>query len=146
MLALLQRVTQASVTVDGAVIGAIEAGLVVLLNIEHGDTPERAAKLAERLVKLRLFANGETKHFDRSLTDTGGNVLVVSQFTLSADLDHGLRPSFSDAAPPEEAEPLYRAFVEALRGCGTPVATGAFGAMMQVSLTNDGPATFLLRA
>lgn len=146
MLALLQRVTQAHVTVDGAVAGAIDAGLVVLLNIERGDTPERAEKLAERLVKLRLFANGDGKSFDRSLHDTRGSVLVISQFTLSADLDHGLRPSFSDAAPPEEAEPLYRAFVDALRTRSIPVATGVFGAMMQVSLTNDGPATFLLRA
>jgi len=115
----------------------------VLLGVARGDTPAEAERLARRVARLRIFENDEGR-FDRSLLDTGGAALVVSQFTLIADTAKGNRPSFSDAAPPEEAEPLYEAFCAALRELGVEVASGVFGARMQLELVNEGPVTIVL--
>jgi D-tyrosyl-tRNA(Tyr) deacylase len=115
----------------------------VLIGVGRGDTPEDAERLAARVARLRIFENDEGK-FDRSLLDTGGAALVVSQFTLIADTAKGNRPSFSAAAPPEEAEPVYEAFCASLRALGVAVATGVFGARMDVELVNDGPVTIIL--
>jgi D-aminoacyl-tRNA deacylase len=123
--------------------GEIGAGLCVLLGVARGDTAEDAARLAGKIARLRIFQNDDGK-FDRSLLDSGGAALVVSQFTLVADTAKGNRPSFTDAAPPEEAEPLYEAFCEALRELGAEVVTGVFGARMAVELVNDGPVTIIL--
>jgi D-tyrosyl-tRNA(Tyr) deacylase len=117
--------------------------LCVLLGVARGDTAAAAERLAEKVARLRIFENDEGR-FDRSLLDTGGAVLVVSNFTLIADTAKGNRPSFSDAAPPEEAEPVYEAFAAALRALGVEVATGVFGARMAVELVNDGPVTVVL--
>jgi D-tyrosyl-tRNA(Tyr) deacylase len=136
--ALVQRVTSASVTVDGAVVGAIDAGLLVLLGVTHDDTPEVAAKLAAKVANLRIF-EGEV-----SLLDTRGSALVVSQFTLYGDTVKGRRPSWAAAARPEVAEPLVEDFVHELSALGVPVATGRFRAHMQVASVNDGPITLLL--
>jgi D-tyrosyl-tRNA(Tyr) deacylase len=135
----VQRVARASVTPGGS----IGAGLCVLLGIADGDTEADVARTAEKIARLRIFANDDGK-FDRSLLDTGGGALVVSQFTLIADTAKGNRPSFSGAARPEVAEPLYERFAETLRGLGVEVATGVFGAHMQVELVNDGPVTIVL--
>ncbi len=124
----------------GAEIGA---GLCVLLGVARGDTAVDAERLAAKVAKLRIFENEDGK-FDRSLIDVGGAALVVSQFTLIADTAKGNRPSFSEAAPPEEAEPRYQAFCAALRAQGIEVATGVFGARMQLELVNDGPVTIVL--
>jgi D-aminoacyl-tRNA deacylase len=137
--AVVQRVSQARVTPGGA----IEEGLCVLLGVARGDSPVDAERLAAKVANLRIFAN-EDGRFDRSLLDVGGAALVVSQFTLIADTTKGNRPSFSGAAPPEEAEPVYEAFAAALRGLGIEVATGVFGARMQVELVNDGPVTVVV--
>ena len=142
MRAVLQRVSAASVAVDGGVSARIGPGLLVLLGVARGDESVAAVRLAGKVARLRVFEN-EGK-FDRSLLDTGGAALVVSQFTLLADTAKGNRPSFSDAAAPELAEPLYEAFCEALRAEGVPVETGVFGARMQVELLNDGPVTIVL--
>ena len=131
--------------VDGAVRGEIGAGLVVLLGVAEGDDPGAALWLAARVARLRIFENAEGK-FDRSLLETGGEALVVSQFTLIADTAKGNRPSFSHAARREQAEPLYERFCEELRGLGVPVEQGVFGARMQVELVNDGPVTIVLDA
>jgi len=139
----VQRVSEAAVRVDGELRGAIGPGLVVLLGIAGGDDAARAGRLAGKIARLRVFENDDGR-FDRSLLDTGGAALVVSQFTLLADTAKGNRPSFTGAAPPDEAEPLYRAFCEALRGLGVPVETGVFGARMAVSIVNDGPVTIVL--
>ncbi len=144
MRALIQRVANASVTVDGTPIAQIGAGLLILLGITTGDTCEEAERLAAKIARLRIFAD-EALAMNRSLLDTGGEALVVSQFTLYAATRKGNRPSFVAAARPEEAEPLYRFFVERLREeLGRPVATGRFGADMQVALTNDGPVTIAI--
>jgi D-aminoacyl-tRNA deacylase len=143
MRAVLQRVTRASVSIDGERVGSIGAGLLVLVGIARGDGPEQARRLAEKTAGLRIFA-GETGRFDRSLVESGGAALVVSQFTLLADVRKGRRPSFLDAAPPEEAEPLVDAFVSALRAQGVAVETGRFGAHMTVELENDGPVTLVI--
>ena len=143
MRAVVQRVSEAAVRVDGEVRGAIGPGLLVLLGVAAGDEPATATRLAGKVARLRVFENVEGR-FDRSLLETGGAALVVSQFTLLADTAKGNRPSFSGAAPPEEAEPLYESFCDALRGLGVPVETGVFGARMAVSLVNDGPVTILL--
>lgn len=143
MKALLQRVTTARVEVSGSTVGQIDKGLLILLGITPSDTPQLAAKLAERVANYRLFSDAEDK-MNLGLLDCQGAALVVSQFTLAADTNSGRRPSFSSAAAPDLAEPLYLAFVAALQRLGVPVATGVFGADMQVSLTNDGPVTFLL--
>jgi D-tyrosyl-tRNA(Tyr) deacylase len=125
--------------------GSIGAGVCVLLGIAEGDEEAGVARLAEKVARLRIFENDEGK-FDRSLLDTGGGALVVSQFTLIADTAKGNRPSFAGAARPEAAEPLYERFCEALRELGVQVETGVFGARMQVELVNDGPVTIVLGA
>ncbi|HEU4323254.1 MAG TPA: D-aminoacyl-tRNA deacylase [Roseiflexaceae bacterium] len=143
MRALIQRVSEASVTVEGRVVGRIERGLLVLLGAGAGDGPAEADLLAEKVATLRIFPD-EQGRFDRSLLDVGGAALVVSQFTLYADTRRGRRPSFSDAAAPDLAAPLVEHFAAALRARGLPVETGVFGAMMQVALVNDGPVTIML--
>lgn len=143
MRAVIQRVSEASVTVEGRVVGAIGQGLLILLGVGAGDGEAEAKLLAEKSANLRIFADDEGR-FNRSLLDTGGEALVVSQFTLYADTRRGRRPSFSDAAPPEIAAPLVDAFANELRRLGIIVRTGQFGAMMQVALVNDGPVTILL--
>jgi D-aminoacyl-tRNA deacylase len=141
--AVVQRVSEASVTVAGETVGAIGIGLVVLLGVARGDDGDAAARLAGKVARLRVFEN-EDGRFDRSLLDVGGEALVVSQFTLIADTAKGNRPSFSHAAPPEEAEPLVERFCEALRAEGVAVQSGVFGARMRVALVNDGPVTIVL--
>jgi D-aminoacyl-tRNA deacylase len=141
--AVVQRVARARVLVGGAVRSEIGAGLCILLGVARGDDDATAERLAGRVARLRIFEN-EAGRFDRSLVDVGGAALVVSQFTLLADTAKGNRPSFTDAAPPEEAEPLYERFCEALRALGVEVATGVFGARMEVELVNDGPVTIAL--
>ncbi|WP_417681793.1 D-aminoacyl-tRNA deacylase [Pseudidiomarina aquimaris] len=143
MKALLQRVTQAKVEVGGETVGAIDGGLLIFLGITPRDNEATASKLAQRVAGYRLFSDTDDK-MNLSLSDIQGGALVVSQFTLAADTNSGRRPSFSTAAPPQQAEPLYQAFVKALQRLDIEVATGEFGADMQVSLTNDGPVTFLL--
>lgn len=145
MRAVVQRVSHASVSVDGAVVGSCGVGLVVLIGIAAGDDEAAVDRLAGRIARLRIFEN-ETGRFDRSVLDVGGGALVVSQFTLIADSKgfKGTRPDFSQAARPEVAEPLYGRFCDALRAHGVPVETGVFGAVMQVALVNDGPVTIVL--
>jgi D-tyrosyl-tRNA(Tyr) deacylase len=143
MKAVLQRVSEASVEVDGRVLGAIGRGLLVLLGIETGDDAAAADRLVRKIAALRIFEDGAGK-MNRSVRDVGGSLLVVSQFTLLADLRKGNRPSFIAAAPPEMAEPLYEDFCAGLRAQGLPVATGRFGARMAVRLVNDGPVTIWL--
>jgi len=143
--AVVQRVAQARVRVEDEVVGEIGPGLCVLLGVGREDDEAAAERLAGRVARLRIFENDEGK-FDRSVLDTDGAALVVSQFTLIADTAKGNRPSFSQAAPPELAEPLYERFCAALREVGVPVATGVFGARMLVELANDGPVTILLDA
>jgi len=140
---VIQRVRDARVSVEGFVAGEIGAGLCVLLGVARGDGEEDAARLAGKVARLRVFPD-EAGKFDRSLADTGGAALVVSQFTLVADTAKGNRPSFSDAAPPEQAEPLVERFCAELRALGVPVETGVFGARMAVELVNDGPVTIVL--
>jgi D-aminoacyl-tRNA deacylase len=143
MRAVVQRVSRAMVVVDGARIAEIGRGLVVLLGVAEMDGRDDAERLAGKIARLRIFAADDGR-FDRSLLDVGGEALVVSQFTLIADTAKGNRPSFTDAAGPEVAEPLYERFSEALRELGLPVQNGVFGAMMEVSLVNDGPVTIVL--
>ena len=131
--------------VEDEVVGEIGPGLCVLLGMARGDAEATAERLAGRIARLRVFENDEGK-FDRSVLDAGGAILVVSQFTLIADTAKGNRPSFSEAAPPELAEPLYETLCAALRELGVPVETGVFGARMRVELANDGPVTILLDA
>jgi D-aminoacyl-tRNA deacylase len=141
--AVVQRVSSAGVTVDGISRTRIGAGLCILLGVARGDGPADAERLAGKVARLRIFENDEGR-FDRSLLETGGSALVVSQFTLIADTAKGNRPSFGEAAPPEQAEPLYEAFCVALRDLGVPFETGVFGARMAVELVNDGPVTIVL--
>jgi D-tyrosyl-tRNA(Tyr) deacylase len=143
MRALLQRVTRASVTVDGQVVGRIGRGFVVLLGVTHADTRAEAEWVATKIAGLRVF-DDEAGKMNRSLGDVGGELLVVSQFTLYGDARKGRRPSFSDAAVPEQAEPLVDWFVDCLRRAGFAVATGVFGAHMDVAIHNDGPVTLLV--
>jgi D-aminoacyl-tRNA deacylase len=143
MRAVVQRVTSARVVVSGTTAGAIGAGICVLLGVARDDTADDAGRLAAKVARLRIFEN-EDGRFDRSLLDLDGAALVVSQFTLIADTAKGNRPSFSGAAPPEQAEPLYEAFCAALRDLGIRVETGVFGARMAVELSNDGPVTIVL--
>ncbi|MBN1352292.1 D-tyrosyl-tRNA(Tyr) deacylase [candidate division KSB1 bacterium] len=145
MLAVLQRVKKAAVSIDGKVVGQINRGLVVLLGIRTGDSEDDIPYLANKCANLRIFEDENSK-FNRSVTDVGGAFLVVSQFTLFGDTRKGRRPSFSDAAPPEIAEPLYHKFVTYLRNLGFNVATGEFGAMMLVEIHNDGPVTVMVRS
>jgi D-aminoacyl-tRNA deacylase len=143
MRAVIQRVSRAAVRVEGRVAGEIAAGLLVLLGVAAGDVEGDAARLAEKVARLRIFEN-EAGRFDRSVLDSGGAVLVVSQFTLIADTAKGNRPSFAAAAPPDEAERLYERFCTALRDLGLAVEQGVFGARMEVELVNDGPVTIVL--
>jgi D-tyrosyl-tRNA(Tyr) deacylase len=143
MRVLLQRVSEASVSVDGEVVGAIEQGFVALVGVGHDDGEEQARWLARKVAGLRVFEDAEGK-FNLSLADVGGSVLVVSQFTLYADARKGRRQSFVDAAPPEVAEPLVERFAGMLREEGVPVEEGVFGAMMMVEIHNDGPVTIWL--
>jgi D-aminoacyl-tRNA deacylase len=143
MRAVVQRVARARVVVAGETVGAIGSGLCVLLGVAASDTKDGAERLAGKVARLRIFEN-EAGKFDRSLLDAGHEALVVSQFTLIAETAKGNRPSFADAAPPEQAEPLYEGFCDALRELGLRVETGAFGARMQLELVNEGPVTILL--
>ena len=155
MRALVQRVTSASVTVDGDVVGSIGHGFVVLVGVTHSDSEAVASKLAAKVANLRLFESadaaeprtaerGSHAQGEQSLLDVRGGALVVSQFTLYGDTSRGRRPSWDAAAPGEQAEPLVEAFADALRGLGIATATGRFGADMQVALVNDGPVTLML--
>jgi len=138
MRAVVQRVTEACVEVEGQTVGDVSAGLLVLLGVSRDDSHKDAEYLVEKIAHLRIFTDEEGK-MNRSVSETGGSVLVVSQFTLYGDVRRGRRPSYSDAAPPDLANSLYEYFVEQLRLCGLKVETGVFQAMMQVKLTNDGP-------
>jgi D-tyrosyl-tRNA(Tyr) deacylase len=139
----VQRVSQCSVTVDGQIAGQIGRGLLVLLGVAHDDTQADVDYLAEKTTGLRVFEDDAGK-MNRSVLDVGGQILVVSQFTLWGDCRRGKRPSFTDAAAPELAEPLYEAFVAAVQRLGVPTSTGTFRAHMDVALVNDGPVTLLL--
>lgn len=143
MRAVVQRVSQARVTVDDSVVGAIGPGLCVFLGVAQDDSTETAISLAGKLARLRIFPN-ETGRLDRSVLDTGGAAIVVSQFTLIAETARGNRPDFANAAPPLLAKELYARFVEELRVHGIIVETGQFGASMLVEMTNDGPVTLIL--
>ena len=143
MRAVVQRVTEARVEVAGEVVGKIGAGLLVLLGVARDDTASDADYLTEKIINLRIFDDDDGK-MNRSLLDIGGEMLVVSQFTLYGDVRRGRRPSYSDAAEPQKANELYEYFVERVRSLGVKVETGVFQAMMKVSLVNDGPVTILL--
>ena len=143
MRAVIQRVSRAKVLISGEVAGEIGPGLLVLLGITHADTAEGAKWLAEKIAGLRIFPDNEGK-MNRDLTEANGAALIVSQFTLYGDARKGRRPSFVDAAPPPVAIPLYEAFINAVKALGIPVATGRFGADMQVELVNDGPVTLIV--
>jgi len=145
MRALVQRVSEAAVRIDGTVVGEIGPGLTILVCAMSGDTDAAANRLATRIAKLRIFQD-EAGKMNRSLLDTGGAALVVSQFTLAADTSRGNRPGFSAAAPPEEGARLYERFAQALSDQGIEVATGRFGADMKVALVNDGPVTIWIEA
>ena len=143
MRAVIQRVSGASVTVDGEPVGAINAGLLVLLGVGRDDTPQDAEYVVDKIVSLRIFPDADGR-FDRSVLDIGGALLVVSQFTLYADTRKGRRPSFTDAAPPDIAKAQFDAAVERFRATGLTVETGRFQAMMDVALVNDGPVTITI--
>ncbi len=143
MRAVIQRITRASVTVEGRVAGEIGAGLLVLLGVGKTDNPQSASYLAEKIANLRIFSD-EAGKMNMSVLDTGGSALVVSQFTLYGDTRGGRRPSYIQAAPPEEANRLYQQFVQSMRSLGVTVETGVFQAHMRVELVNDGPVTILL--
>ncbi|WP_127104424.1 D-aminoacyl-tRNA deacylase [Pararhodobacter zhoushanensis] len=143
MRALVQRVTEASVSVDGSVVGACGPGLMILICAMQGDGPDKARALADKILKLRIFRD-EAGKTNRSLADVGGGALVVSQFTLAADTSRGNRPGFSAAAPPDEGRALYELFADNLSAQGIVVGRGEFGAEMQLALVNDGPMTIWL--
>ena len=143
MRAVVQRVSHAQVRVDGAVTGAVERGLLVLLGVAKGDGPDDARAMAEKLAALRIFEDPDGK-MNLPVGEVGGGLLIVSQFTLLGDARKGNRPGFSDAAPPEEANALYQSVCELVRAKGLPVAQGVFRAHMEVELVNDGPVTILL--
>jgi len=145
MRAVVQRVTKASVSIEGKIVGSIGKGLVILLGVKNGDSEDDAKFLADKCVNLRIFADAAGK-FNLSALEVGGELLAISQFTLYGDVRKGRRPSFIDAAPPEISEPLYQKFVTYLRHSGLKVATGEFGAMMLVEIHNDGPVTILLES
>jgi D-tyrosyl-tRNA(Tyr) deacylase len=144
MIGLLQRVLQATVEVDGEVVGRIDRGLLVLVGVERGDTRAEADRLLDRLLGYRVFADAEGK-MNLSVSDIGGGLMLVPQFTLPADTRKGMRPSFTPAAPPEEGRILFEHLVARAQGLHPVVATGVFGAAMRVSLVNDGPVTFWLQ-
>ena len=143
MRAVVQRTREASVRVNSEVVGEIRGGLLIFLGVGRGDSEKDADFLAEKITHLRIFQDAEQK-MNLSLLDAGGAMLIVSQFTLHGDCRKGRRPSFVAAAPPEEAEPLYERFIARVEKLGVPVAAGRFGAMMEVTLVNDGPVTLLL--
>ena len=145
MLSLIQRVTEATVRVDGAIVGRIGPGLLALVGIEPGDGDTQVDRMADRLLAYRVFAD-DAGRMNRALAQTGGGLLLVSQFTLAADTRSGNRPGFSTAAPPAEAEQIFTRLVGVCRARHPGVETGRFGAHMEISLVNDGPVTFLLRA
>ncbi|HEY7885911.1 MAG TPA: D-aminoacyl-tRNA deacylase [Cellvibrionaceae bacterium] len=145
MRSLIQRVSQAAVSVEGETVGSIGAGLLLLLGVERDDARQQADKLLRKVLAYRVFADADGK-MNLNVQQAGGGVLVVSQFTLAADTSRGLRPGFSTAAEPAVAQSLYDYFVQQLKAQHNPVATGVFAANMQVSLINDGPVTFLLDA
>lgn len=145
MKLVIQKSGPASVSVDGAVCGEIDSGLVVLLGVTLGDTSADVDYLVEKLVNLRLFES-EGKHFNQSILDFKGEILLISQFTLYADCKKGRRPDFASAAKSDLAEPLYNQFVDKLRGMGLRIETGKFGAVMKVSLINEGPITIILES
>lgn len=145
MKAVIQRVSEAAVVVDGATVGAIGAGTLVLLAVEKGDTLDDAIWLAGKIVALRMFSDNDAK-MNLSLKDINGSILAISQFTLAGSCAKGRRPSFTAAASPEEGKRLYEEFVAQVKALDVPVATGIFQADMQVSLTNDGPVTFILES
>jgi D-aminoacyl-tRNA deacylase len=143
MRAVFQRVTSASVEVDGKIVGRIQQGMMVLLGVAKGDDESDTRYLVDKIRSLRIFADEQGK-MNRSLTEVGGGVLLVSQFTLLGRTTNGRRPSFDGAAPPDLAKRLYEQVAADLRACGTPVETGVFAARMQVALVNDGPVTFVV--
>mgnify|MGYP001306972008 FL=1 len=143
MRAVLQRVTSASVEVDGKIVGRIQQGMMVLLGVAKSDDASDVTYLVDKIRTLRIFADEQGK-MNRSLTEVGGGVLLVSQFTLLGRTTNGRRPSFDGAAPPDLAKRLYEQIAADLRACGTPVETGVFAAHMQVALVNDGPVTFVV--
>ncbi|MCI1856630.1 MAG: D-aminoacyl-tRNA deacylase [Sporolactobacillus sp.] len=145
MRVVLQRVSRGQVDVNGRTVGAIEGGLLLLVGIKTGDTEDDVRYLADKITGLRIFEDNAGK-MNRSILNVGGSILSVSQFTLYGDTTHGRRPSFIEAARPEQARPLYEAFNERLRGAGLTVKTGIFGADMAVSLVNDGPVTLILES
>ena len=145
MKALIQRVTSANVKVNGAITGEIGKGLLVFLAVEKNDTEASIEKLVHKLVHYRIFSDDENK-MNLNIQDTKGDILIVSQFTLAASTEKGLRPSFSDAASPEKALKYYNYFVDKIRSASIPVSTGIFGEDMKVELINDGPVTFLLNS
>lgn len=145
MKTVIQRVSEARVVVDGATVGAIGRGLLVLLGVERGDAEQDADWLVKKIVELRVFED-EAGKMNLSLQETGGAILAVSQFTLAGNCNKGRRPSFDTAAPPDEGKRLYDYFVTRMRETGVPVATGIFQADMQVGLINDGPVTFILES
>ena len=145
MQGLIQRVSSASVTIDQQVYGQINQGILLLLGVQKTDTRESADKLLQKVINYRIFSDAEGK-MNLSLQDIGGELLIISQFTLAADTKKGLRPSFSSAAPPEQAEALYDYFLAQANGLYGSVSNGIFGADMQVSLCNDGPVTFNLES
>ncbi|WJV53948.1 D-aminoacyl-tRNA deacylase [Pectobacteriaceae bacterium CE90] len=144
MIALIQRVSGASVTVDESVVGEIDSGLLVLLAVEQGDDEKKAARLCERVAGYRIFSDKNDK-MNLNVQQAGGSLLVVSQFTLAADTQKGMRPSFSRGASPDEANRLYQYFIGQCRGRGIATETGRFAADMKVALVNDGPVTFWLQ-
>lgn len=143
MRAVVQRVSRASVTVDGAVTGSAGTGLVILVGVTHGDGPDEVHYLRDKIANLRIFPDDDAE-FERSALEVGADILLVSQFTLYASTRKGRRPGFTEAAPGEFSEPLFNELVDAFRETGLRVETGVFGAMMLVELANDGPATFIL--
>jgi D-tyrosyl-tRNA(Tyr) deacylase len=145
MRAVVQRVSKASVSINGKIVGEIKKGLVILLGVKNGDTESDAKFLADKCVNLRIFAD-EAGKFNLSALDVGGELLAISQFTLYGDTRKGRRPSFVEAAPPEISEPLYEKFVAYLRESGLKVATGEFGAIMLVEIHNEGPVTIILES
>ncbi len=143
MRSVIQRVKQASVTIEGELVGKIDQGLLVLFAVHVDDTDDKIEKMAQKILKLRIFEDEEGK-MNRSVTDCSGSILVVSQFTLYGDASSGNRPSFIESARPEKAIPMYEAFVEGLKKSGLKIETGMFGANMAVELINDGPVTLMI--
>jgi len=145
MRAVIQRVKNAEVKIDGKIVGKIGKGLLVLLAVHQDDTEDKIEKMATKIINLRIFADEEDK-MNLSVKDVGGEILVVSQFTLYGDISKGNRPSFIESAKPDKAVPYYEKFVEKIKTSGLKTATGKFGAMMEVSLTNDGPVTIVVES